>query len=244
MTSHQSVMENFLSIGTPAGVMPVFTAAPPGEKVPVVIVIQEVFGVNDHIKNICRRLAEEGYLAMAPEIFHRTGTHITAPYGNREAIMPLLGQLTNEDLIADISAVISFLPELPNADHTRVFTLGFCVGGFASLLAPTKLNLNGAISFYGAGVVRPREGIKLTPFVEELSQVKCPLLMFFGEEDVSIPESDRFEIRRVLDENHVPHELFVFGGADHGFFCDERKTFHPESAARAWKKTLSWMDNL
>lgn len=238
------IMENYLMVGTPSGTMPVFTAAPEEKKCPVVIVIQEVFGVNHHIKEICRRFANEGYLAMAPEIFHRKGQHITAPYGEREAIMPLLGMLSNEDLISDISSVMGFLPELPNADSTRVFTAGFCVGGFASLLASTELELTGAVSFYGAGLVRPREGLRLTPFVEKLSEATCPILMFFGEKDASIPESDRFEIRRVLDENHVPHEMIVFGEADHGFFCDERKTYHAESAGISWKKTIDWMKHL
>lgn len=238
------IMENYLTIGTPSGAMPVFTAAPAEGKFPVVIVIQEVFGVNDHIKDVCRRLAAEGFLAMAPEIFHRTGTHVTAAYGDREAIMPLLGKLSNEDLISDISSVMSFLPELPNADTKKVFTIGFCVGGFASLLAATELTLSGAISFYGAGIVRPREGIRLSPFVEKLADVKCPLLLFFGEKDASIPESDRFEIRRVLDENHVPHEMLVFGEADHGFFCDQRKSFHAESAKQAFQKTIGWVKAL
>lgn len=239
-----TVMENFLTIGTPSGTMPVFVASGSGEKCPVVIVIQEVFGVNNHIKEICRRFAREGFLAIAPEIFHRKGHHITAGYTEREAIMPLLKMISNDDLISDIRDVMNFLPELPNADTSKVFTVGFCVGGFASLLASTELPITGAISFYGAGVVRPREGLKLSPFVEKLADSKSPLLLFFGEHDASIPEADRFEIRRVLDENHVPHEMVVFGGADHGFFCDERKTYHPESASISWKKSLNWLKKL
>jgi carboxymethylenebutenolidase len=239
-----NVMENYLMVGTPSGSMPVFAAAPESGKCPVMIVLQEAFGVNDHIKNVCRKFAREGFLALAPEIYHRKGQHITVPYGNREAIMPLLGTLSNEDILSDIRDVISFLPELSNADTSKVFTIGFCVGGFASLLAATELPLTGAVSFYGGGLVRPREGFHLKPFVENLPESHCPLLLFFGEQDASIPESDRFEVRRVLDENHVPHEMIVFGEADHGFFCDERKTFHPESARMAWEKTLNWLRNL
>lgn len=239
-----NIMENYLTVGTPSGSMPVFTAAPDGKKCPVIIVIQEVFGVNNHIKEICRRFAKEGFIAMAPEIFHRKGHHIIAEYDAREAIMPLLGLLSNENLISDIRDVINFIPELPNADTSKVFTIGFCVGGFASLLASTEFPLSGAISFYGAGLVRPRENLKLTPFVEKLADSECPLLLFFGEKDASIPEADRFEIRRVLDGNHVPHEMIVFGEADHGFFCDERRTYHRESSEIAWKKSLEWIRNL
>lgn len=238
------IMENYLTVGTPSGAMPVYVATPENQKSPVVIVIQEVFGVNHHMKEICRRLAQEGFAALAPEFYHREGHHITAEYTAREKIMPLLGLLSNEDLISDIRDVLNFLPDIPNADTSKIFTFGFCVGGFASLLAATELPIQGAISFYGAGLVRPREGLKLAPFVDKLADVKCPLLMFFGEQDASIPEGDRFEIRRVLDENHVPHEMIVYGEADHGFFCDERKTFHRASATDAWEKSLRWMKNL
>ena len=239
-----NVTENYLTIGTPSGSMSVFTAAPEGKKCPVIIVIQEIFGVNSHIKEVCRRLAKEGFLAMAPEIFHRSGNHVTADYTEKEAIMPLFRLLTNESLVSDIRDVISFLPELACADTNKIFTLGFCVGGFASVLAATELPITGAVSFYGAGVVRPREGLNISPYLEKLAEIKCPLLLFYGEKDVSIPESDRFEIRRVLDENHVPHEMVVFGHADHGFFCDERRTYHQESASVAWKKTLQWVRSL
>ena len=208
------------------------------------IVIQEIFGVNHHIKEVCRRFAREGYLAMAPEIFHRKGKHITAEYGSRDAIMPFLSTMKNEDLISDVRDVMDFLPEIPHADAANVFIVGFCVGGFASVLAATELSLSGAISFYGAGVVRSREGISLRPYLDKLADVKCPLLLFYGEMDASIPESDRFEIRRVLDENHVPHEFVVYGHADHGFFCDERKSFNAEASQDAWKKVLSWTSEL
>lgn len=238
------VMDNYLTIGTPSGTMSVFTAAPEGKKCPVVIVIQEIFGVNSHIKDVCRRLAKEGFLAMAPEIFHREGNHVTAGYTEKEAIMPLFRNVTNDNLISDIRDVINFLPELACADTSKIFTLGFCVGGFASVLAATELPINGAVSFYGGGVVKPRDGLKLKPYIDRLPGVKCPLLLFYGEKDVSILESDRFEIRRVLDENHIPHEMVVFGHADHGFFCDERKTYHQESASIAWKKSLEWIRSL
>lgn len=240
------ISENLLSVGTPSGAMSVFTAAPEsaGGKLPVMIVIQEIFGVNHHIKEVCRRFAREGCLAVAPEIFHRQGQHLTAPYGDREAIRPLLSSLTNETLISDVRDVMNFLSELPSADLRGVFTVGFCVGGFASVLAATELPLAGAISFYGAGVVRPREGILLRPYLDKLPDVKCPLLLFYGEKDASIPEEDRFEIRRVLDENHVPHEMIVYGEADHGFFCDERKSYAHDAAVDAWKKALAWTEKL
>lgn len=240
-----SVMENYLTVETKDGAMQVYFASEEThDLLPVVIVCQEAFGVNHHIKDVCQRLAKAGYLALAPELFHREGAHITIPYNERSQIMSYLGKLTNENLLEDVKATWQFLEKLPHADQQNVFTLGFCMGGFTSLQAAIKLPLRGAISFYGAGVVHERAGIGFKPFHRELAQTQCPLLLIYGEEDVSIPEGDRFAIKSVLDEAHVPHEILVFGKSDHGFFCDERKTYHASAAQEAWKKTLGWMEKL
>lgn len=238
-------MENYLSVETKDGPMDIFTCAPEGDqKLPVVVVLQEAFGVNHHIKNVCQRLAKEGFFVLAPELYHRVERHLTVSYTDRDKIFPLLQDLSNAKLLRDLEATIHFVWNLPRADIRNVFTLGFCMGGFTSLLAAIHFPLKGAISFYGSGVVSNRKGIGLSPILNELTGSKAPLLLFFGESDASIPESDRFAIRRVLDEAHVPHGMQVFGEADHGFFCDERKTYNQAAAKAAWKKALEWMRQL
>lgn len=238
-------MENYLTVQTASGPMAMFLAArESSEAMPVVIVLQEAFGVNSHIKDVCLRLAAQGYLALAPELFHREALHLTFDYTEKDRYMPYLGKLTNQGLLEDVASCIVFLKMHPFADHRNIFTLGFCMGGFTSLLAATVNNLRGAISFYGAGVVQERAGIGFKPFVEQLKFCHCPLLLFFGESDISISEADRFAIRTALESNHVPHEMQVFGKSDHGFFCDERKTYNSTSASLAWNKCLGWMKNL
>lgn len=239
-------MENYLTVQTQDGPMSVFMAAPAHgpHPHPVVIVLQEAFGVNAHIKDICGRFAQAGYVAMAPELFHREGKHLHFEYSDKTGFLSQMEKLSNKSLLEDVRETMNFLHSLPDVDKKNVFTVGFCMGGFTSLLAATELTLRGAVAFYGAGVVHAREGIGYRPFLEKLPHVRCPLLLFYGEEDVSIPEADRHAMRAVLDEAHVPHEMIVFGGADHGFFCDERKVFDPKAASVAWKKTLSWMESL
>lgn len=239
------MMENYLSTDTADGPMSIYLASEESSKpLPVIIVLQEAFGVNSHIKGICQRLAIEGYLAVAPELFHRADKHITVGYTEREKFFPLMQNLTNEGVMTDVAATLNFLKNISHADLTRVFTLGFCMGGFVSTLAAIRFPLKGAISFYGAGVVENRKGIGLEPYIEKLSETKCPLLLFYGEEDASIPESDRFLIRKELDLAHVPHEMIVYGESDHGFFCNERKTYNARSATAAWSKTLTWLKTL
>lgn len=235
-------MENYLKISTPSGPMNVFCSSSNEEiKTPVVIILQEAFGVNGHIKEICRRLSKEGYLTLAPELYHRSSHHLVIDYDQKEKIYPELEKLNNQHILDDLRSILHFLPELPHADSQQVFLLGFCIGGFAALLGACQLKLKGCISFYGAGIVRKREGIGVDPILKELQFSKCPLLLFYGEEDISIPFRDRFAIQAILDSAHIPHTMNVFTDADHGFFCHERKVYNEKAAEEAWVKTLEFL---
>ena len=235
-----TITKNFLTAETKSGLMDIYVASP-ALKAPVVIVLQEAFGVNHHIRSICDRLAENGFLAAAPELFHRQGRKIEVAYAERQSIYPLLHKLTNQGIIQDIRDTINFLDNLPLADIREVATLGFCMGGFASALAATELNIKKAVSFYGSGIVRPREGFELKPFAPKLSQVKAKTMFFFGGKDASIPEEDVTVIRAELKKSKSSHSVMVFENSDHGFFCDERKSYDAEAAETAWGKTLEFL---
>jgi carboxymethylenebutenolidase len=172
---------SFLTCETNAGLMDIYVASPETkERLPVVIVLQEAFGVNHHIKSVCDRLAREGFLAAAPDLFHREARRIEIPYENRRDFMPLLAKLTNQGIISDVRNTINFLEDLPTADTKLINTMGFCVGGFASVLSATKLSVKKMISFYGGGMVNPRDGIGLSPVINDLGAVKSKCLFFFG----------------------------------------------------------------
>ncbi len=236
------LMGNYLTIQTPEGLMDVYTASlDRSEKLPVVIVLQEAFGVNHHIKDVCHRLARAGFYAMAPELYHRQGRHVIVEYGDRKDFLPLLGSLTNAGIVSDVLSTIDFLGQLPLADAGRVSTLGFCVGGFSSVLAGMNFSLRGMISFYGAGLSHSREGIALTPVFSDLGKLRCRSLFFFGGKDASIPPREVEAIREKLRAEKVPHDAIVFETSDHGFFCDERKAYDQSAAAEAWKITLEFL---
>lgn len=235
-------MNNYLTIPTPDGLMEVYTSASEGDGLlPVVILIQEAFGVNAHIKDVAHRLAKEGFLVLAPELYHRLEKHLQIPYSDRQAFMPIMGTLTNEGMICDLKAVLDFLPQHPRAAFDQVYTLGFCVGGFASMLAATELPIQGAIAYYGAGMVRAREGLKLSPIVGQFPNINCPVLLFFGTDDASIPENDLVEIKKSLTRNTIEHDLIIYPESDHGFFCNERKTYNHSAASKSWQKTITWL---
>jgi carboxymethylenebutenolidase len=236
-------MENYLTVEVKSGLMDLYVTAPASVegKLPVVIVFQEAFGVNNHIKNICQRLSTQGFMAVAPELYHRQGRHVIIDYADRKAFLPLMGTLSNESLLEDVKDTLDFLGDLPVADISRIFTLGFCMGGFASLLSATQFPLCGCVSFYGAGVVHARDGIGLTPFLNNFKNISCPVLLFFGEEDASISRQEREEIEKCLKRWSKDYQIKVFEQSDHGFFCDERKSFNQRAAFEAWKLTLGWM---
>ncbi|WPU64841.1 dienelactone hydrolase family protein [Peredibacter starrii] len=234
-----NISKNFLTIETPTGPFDLYVASPETNS-PVVLVFMEAFGVNHHIQNVCERLAQEGFMAVAPDLYHREGRRITVDYANREAIFPLLGKLTNEQIIEDIHGTLRFLEDLPTADLSQVYSIGFCVGGFMSALGATKIGIKRMISFYGGGMVRPREGFHIHPFLDELKNIRGQTLFFFGGKDASIPESDINVIRQTLSKDNVPHEIVVYEQGDHGFFCEERKVYNAEAAADAWKRTLEF----
>lgn len=234
-----NITKNFLTIETPTGLFDIY-AASPEKKSPVVLVFMEAFGVNHHIQSVCERLAQEGFVAVAPDLYHREGRRIVVDYANREAIFPLLGKLTNEDIIEDIKETLQFLKEIPTADVTQVYSIGFCVGGFMSALGASKIDIKRMISFYGGGMVRPREGFQIKPFLDDLKGIKGQTLFFFGGKDASIPESDINVLRQTLSKDSIPHEIVIYEQGDHGFFCEERKVYNAEAAADAWKRTLEF----
>lgn len=233
---------NFLTCETKNGLMDIYVSSPQSEaKFPVVLVFQEAFGVNSHIRSVCDRLADEGFMAAAPDLFHRMGRRIEVPYSERKDIMPLLAKMKNEEIIEDARTTMNFLDILPSADTSNYSTLGFCLGGFSSALCATKMNIKKMVSFYGAGMVRPRDGIGLTPILNDLGKIKASCLFFFGGQDASIPRTDIIEIEKKLSASKVTFEADIFQNSDHGFFCDERKTFSEEDARIAWKKTLQFL---
>ncbi len=230
-----------VTISTADGPMDAWLVAPasPGPHA-ALVVVQEAFGVNAHIRDVCRRFAAAGYVALAPEIFHRAGTGIEIPYADMPPAMVQLALLTNAGLEQDLAAALAHLRESRDVDAARVGVVGFCVGGFAAFLAASRLDPAATVSLYGGGIVRPRPGLALTPLLDEADGIRAPLLCLFGSEDGGIPPADVEAIRARIDGLAEPHEVVVYEGAKHAFFCDMRPAYHPTAAQAAWERTLAW----
>jgi len=203
-------------------------------KFPGMLVLQEAFGVNPHIRSVAERIAREGYVAIAPELFHRTGPGFEGTYDNFPAVMPHMQGLTEDGQAADISAAYHWLQSSPQVSPDRVASIGFCMGGRASFLADATLPLQASISFYGGGIAQA--------LLPRASALHAPILLFWGGLDSHITVEHRRAVEDALTAAKKPFVNVTVSYADHGFFCDARASYNPVAAGLAWKLTLEFLD--
>jgi carboxymethylenebutenolidase len=234
--------ETTLVVQTADGSMQAYLAVPDGDdQGPALLVLQEAFGVNHHIKNVCSRLAERGFVALAPELFHRTGTDVELGYTDMTQVMPHFSRLTNAGLEMDIKAALATLGQQPRVDAARIGVLGFCVGGFATFLAAETTDAKAFVAFYGGGIVHPRPNIALEPLIDRADQIRKPILLLFGGKDQSIPPEDVAAIDERLTALGKQHEVVTLPEGGHGFACDERSSYHQPSADQGWRIAFDWL---
>jgi carboxymethylenebutenolidase len=203
-----------------------------------VVVVQEAFGVNDHIEDVARRFAAEGWLAVAPHLFHRSGDPKLG-YGDMSQVMPHMQALTAEGVLADVDAAIDHLTGA-GIPPGRIGIVGFCMGGTVALVTAARRDLGAAVSFYGGGVTEGRFGFG--PLVEEATGLRAPWLGLYGDLDQGIPVEGVEQLRAAAASSGQETELVRYPEAGHGFHCDQRDSYEPKSAQDAWARTLAWFD--
>lgn len=198
-----------------------------GNQLPGMIVFQEAFGVNAHIRDVTERIASEGFYAIAPELFHRTADKgFTASYTDFEAVRSHLGALNRQGLSDDITTAHKFMTRQNEVDKERTGSIGFCLGGRVSFLASCLLPLKAAACFYG-GDLAGMAG-------DSIQRIPCPLLLCWGGKDKHITKDIIDKNTQALDAADKDYINVVFSQADHGFFCDARANYHAPSAKEAW----------
>jgi len=225
------ILHRMISVSVADGTrMDVYEAYPENsteKQLPGVMLFQEAFGVNDHIRDVARRIAAEGYVVMAPELYHRTGPGFVCSYTDFSAAREHIQALTLEGLEADIRATAAALSAHPACKPDQLASIGFCLGGRVSFLAASVLPLRAAACFYGGGIAEQ--------LLSRAAQVQAPLLMCWGGQDKHITADKIQAITAALDQHQKDYVNVVFSKADHGFFCDARASYHPVSAAEAWE---------
>jgi carboxymethylenebutenolidase len=228
-----------VTIDTPHGPMPAAVAEPAGEPKGGIVVIQEAFGLNDHIRDVARRLAVAGWLAVAPAMFHRSGAPTFEYDGDMKDLWPVFQALTAEGIENDVAGAISLLAER-GIPSERCGIVGFCMGGTVALHAAATFPLGAAVTFYGGGVAEGRFGLR--SLVDAAPDLRAPWLGLYGDLDHGIPVDQVEALRAAAATASVETEVVRYAEADHGFNCDVRASHHAESAADAWSRTLDWFE--
>jgi len=209
--------------------LPAYLSRPSNKKkAPAVLVIHEVFGLNDHIKAIADRIAREGYVAIAPNFFARANEAPPEDSTDIQALRKAASSIPPEAANRDMQAALDFIKQ-DKGVIPRLASIGFCMGGgFSYRLAAYTEDLAGAVIFYGR-----------TP-LELVAQVKCPLLANFGETDNGIPPAKVQEWIDALKKAGKTVDAKIYPGAGHGFFNDTGQRYHAAAAADAWQRTLKF----
>jgi carboxymethylenebutenolidase len=227
------------TVPTADGPMDLYEALPDGKPLGAVIVIQEAFGVNEHIQDVTRRFAAQGYRAVAPSLFHRAGGG-TAPYTDFAKVMPLFKGVTDDAIVMDVDAALAHLRAAGFRDD-QIGIVGFCMGGRVTFLVATRRELGAAVGFYGGAIVTARRP-GFQPLIGDTAKLATPWLGLFGDADASIPVEDVETLRETLArEAKVPSLIVRYPGAEHGFHCDMRPSYKEDAAKDAWARTLDWL---
>jgi carboxymethylenebutenolidase len=201
-----------------------YRADPAGAPQAGIVVIQEIFGVNHHIRSVCDRFAAEGYAAVAPALFDRIQPDYQSGYSPEE-IERSRKFVANPDWDAMMRDTQAAIAQVKSAGPVAI--MGFCMGGTIAFLAATRLDgLYAAVGYYGG---------RIAAFADE--KPRCPTQLHFGEKDQSIPMSDVETIK----QKRPDCDIHVYKDAGHGFHCDERGSFHEPSSKTAWGRMLAWL---
>jgi carboxymethylenebutenolidase len=230
-----SANSEHIEIKVDDGTTMVAWVARPASEVPErgILVFPEIFGVNAHIRDVTDRFAALGFEAIAPELFHRTAPPMwEGQYDDLASAMPHMQAMTDDGLESDIRATYKWLKR--NHDlGDNIACVGYCMGGRTAFFANTLLPLKAAISYYGGNIPM---------FLNRTNELSGQMLLFWGELDHHIPPEQRNQVTGAMQEAKKEYINVVFSNADHGFFCDARKSYNPGAARLSWDTTVSFLD--
>ena len=222
------------------GEIPGYRAMPAhGPRFPIVLVVQEIFGVHEHIRDICRRLAKAGYLAVAPELYARQGD-VSKISDWKQIYAEVVSKVPDAQVMSDLDATLAWAAKSSAGDAKHAGITGFCWGGrIVWLYAAHNPHLRAGVAWYGrlsgeANELQPKYPLDLA------ADMKAPVLGLYGGQDQGIPLGDVEKMRAALAAAHRPSRIEVFPDAPHGFLADYRPSSRPAEAADAWAQCLAW----
>jgi carboxymethylenebutenolidase len=221
------------------GEMPAYRAMPEkGGPFPVVLVVEEIFGVHEYIKDVCRRFAKLGYLAVAPELFARQGD--VSKITEIKDIMPIVQKAPDAQVMSDLDSTVAWAKKSGKGDTSKLGITGFCWGGrIVWLYAAHNKDLSAGVAWYGRLV---GDADKLHPKhpIDVVSDLKAPVLGLYGAADQGIPVESIEKMQKALKDAKKPCEIVLYPDTPHGFHADYRPSYRKDNAEDGWKKLLQW----
>ena len=237
-TDIQGLEAGEVKIPVKDGQMPAYVARPANKKnLPVVLVVQEIFGVHEHIKDLARRFAKAGYLAVAPELYARQGDVSKA--SSYDEIRPVVAKVPDAQVMSDLDASADWAAK-NGGDPTKLAVTGFCWGGrIVWLYAAHNSRLKAGVAWYG-GVEGATNELKPKNPIDLVKEMKAPVLGLYGGADAGIPNEGVDRMRAALKAAGKEAEIRTYPDTPHGFNADYRPTYRKEAAEDGWKRMLAW----
>lgn len=222
------------------GEMPAYRAMPnAGGPFPVVLVVQEIFGVHEHIKDVCRRFAKVGYLAIAPELYARQGD-VSKLTDIQEIISKVVSKVPDEQVMSDLDAAVAWAKKSGKGDTAKLGITGFCWGGrIVWLYSAHRKDLKAGVAWYGRLVGQPDELHPKNP-IDLVKSLNAPVLGLYGAADTGIPVDSVEKMRKALQDEKKTGEIVLYPDTPHGFHADYRPSYRKDKAEDGWKRLLEW----
>jgi carboxymethylenebutenolidase len=222
--------------------VPIYEARPAGAgKYPAVLVIPEVFGMHEHIKDVTHRFAKEGFLSLTFEPYAREGGVLNLP--DIAAVRKVVDPVPDARVIGDLDALAAYIKKHPAARADRIGVTGFCRGGMYTLLfADHSREVKAAVVWYGQIKPAKAPGIRTAGPIDLAARINAPVLGLYGQEDLGIPVADVKEMEAALKAAGKTAEFVIYPGAPHAFYADYRPSYRAEAAKDAWSRCVAWFN--
>jgi carboxymethylenebutenolidase len=240
-TGTEGLQAGEVKVAVKDGEIPAYSAMPAkGGPFPVVLVVQEIFGVHEHIKDVCRRLAQLGYLAVAPELYARQGD-VSKETDIQKIIAEVVSKVPDKQVMDDLDAAVAWAKKSGKADTSKLAVTGFCWGGrIVWLYAAHNPELKAGVAWYGrlvgmADELHPKHPLDL------VTELKAPVLGLYGGADSGIPNDTVERMQKALKDAGKPCEIVLYPDTPHGFHADYRPTYRQDKAEDGWKRLVAWL---
>ena len=222
--------------------VPIYEARPAGGgKYPVVLVIPEIFGMHEHIKDITRRFAREGFLSITFEPYAREGGVLQLP--DIDAVRKVVDPVPDARVMGDLDALVAYVKKHPAARADRIGVTGFCRGGMYTLLfAAHSREAKAAVPWYGQLKPAKTPGVRTAGPIDLAARITAPVLGLYGGEDLGIPVADVKEMEAALKAAGKTAEFVIYPGAPHAFYADYRPSYRADAAKDAWGRCVTWFN--